>query len=69
MTDTDLLRERINESGLKLTYIANQLNLSYYGLLLKIDNKNEFKAGEVKTLCDLLNIKDLEDRERIFFAK
>lgn len=69
MTDTDLLRERINESGLKLTYIANQLNLSYYGLLLKIDNKNEFKTSEVKTLCDLLSIKDLEDRERIFFAK
>lgn len=68
MTDTNLLRERINKSGLKLTFIANQLNLSYYGLLLKIDNKNEFKTSEVKTICDLLKINDLEDREKIFFA-
>lgn len=68
MTDTKALLEKIEESGLKKTYIAQKLGLSYYGLHLKINNKTEFKTGEVNALCEMLKIDKLEEKERIFFA-
>lgn len=68
MTDSAALRGLIAKRGLKLKYVADAVHLSRYGLQLKIDNKNEFKTSEVAILCGLLNIKSLEDKERIFFA-
>ena len=47
MTDTELLRSKIEEKGLKLNSIASQLGLTYYALSLKISNKSEFKAEEI----------------------
>lgn len=67
MTNTKLLRKYINASGYKLQYIAKQLDITYAGLLKKINNETEFKASEIQILCDLLNI-NVEDRENIFFA-
>ena len=69
MTNSKLLREMIEKKGLKLKFIADKLGLSYYGLQLKIDNKNEFKASEVSALCDMLEISSLKKKEEIFFAK
>ena len=69
MTNTKALREIIRSKGLKLNYIAEKLNLSPYGLSLKIDNKTEFKTGEITALCELLGITTLGEKERIFFAK
>lgn len=66
MTNTNLLNERIDASGLKRGFIAEQLELSAYGLLKKINGENEFKVSEVVKLCRILNISD-EDRDRIFF--
>lgn len=68
MTNSTLLREVIKKSGFKYGYIAKQMNITPYGLQKKIDNKTEFKASEVKILCDLLGINDLNERERIFFT-
>lgn len=56
------------ESGLKKNFIAEQLGLTSYGLKLKTDNVNEFKASEISALCDLLNIKTAKEKESIFFA-
>lgn len=67
MTNTVELRKRINNSGLKLKYIADYLGLTPYGLQKKIDNFNEFKASEIWKLCNLLGITDLETRDVIFF--
>lgn len=67
MTDTSLLRKAISESGLKFSFIAEQLGLSRFGLMKKIDGDNEFKASEIAKLCDILNI-DNKKRDRIFFA-
>lgn len=39
MTDEILLRRKIKEKGLKINFIANELGLSTYGLMLKIQNK------------------------------
>ena len=68
MTNTALLEEKIRKSGLKKSYIAKAIGLSPYGLTLKIQNSNEFKASEIEKLCLLLGIDDLEERSAIFFA-
>ena len=68
MTNTDLLEEKIAQSGLKKSYIAKSMGLSPYGLTLKIQNANEFKASEIEKMCILLGIDDLEERCAIFFA-
>lgn len=69
MTNTTLLKELIAKKGLKLKYVADYLGLSAYGLSKKINNEQEFKVSEVNALCELLNIKDLELKEKIFFVK
>ena len=69
MTDTEKLRELINQKGLKLGYLAKQLGLSAYGLALKINNVHEFNSSEIVSLCDLLEISSLEEKEALFFKK
>lgn len=68
MTNSKRLRDLINKRGFKLKFVAEHLGLSAYGLCLKIDNKSEFKTSEVAALCELLEIKSLEQREAIFFS-
>ena len=68
MTNSKLLREYINRSGLKRTYVAKKLGLSYQGYLNKESGKSEFTQSEIQDLCNLLSITAL-DKERIFFAK
>ena len=69
MTDTKLLEEKIAASGYKKSYIAKAIGLkSAYGLAKKIRNENEFKAGEINALCEILKISSLREKEKIFFA-
>lgn len=68
MTNTKLLNEKIVESGLKRKFIAEKLGLSTYGLQRKIENISEFKASEISALCDILDIKTVTEKEKIFFA-
>lgn len=68
MTNSKELRRLIHDKGLKLQYIAKELGISPYGLSLKINNKNEFKTSEVAVMCELLDIKNLRQKESIFFA-
>ena len=68
MTNTSLLDEYIKRSGLKKSYIIKALDISRYGFSLKCNNKIEFKASEIETLCNLLKI-GTKDRMAIFFAK
>lgn len=68
MTNTKELEKLINNSGLKKTYIAKALKLSRQGFKNKCENKSEFTSTEISTLCSLLNISCLEDKEKIFFA-
>lgn len=67
MTNTELLKAKIEKSGYKLKYIAEQIGITYYGFLKKVNNKTEFKASEIQTLCELLEITG-EEKEKIFFA-
>lgn len=68
MTDTKELREKIEKSGLKLTFIAERCNLTYYGLLKKINNETEFKASEIKALKEVLKL-TTKEANKIFFAE
>lgn len=68
MTDVELLREKIDKSGYKLSYLAKQLGLTPQGFYLKINGTNEFKATEIQKICKILCISDSEEMMRIFFA-
>ena len=67
MTNTVRLNELIKNSGLKKGWIADRLHLSSYGFRRKLWNKSQFKAGEIKVLCELLGIASLEEISDIFF--
>ena len=68
MTNTALLADRIKKSGYRKSYIAKRLGLTAYGFARKVRGDSEFKAAEIATLCELLGIDDLAEKEAIFFA-
>lgn len=66
MTNTELLRKKISEAGLKIGFVADKMHLTYSGLLNKINNRSEFKASEIITLKALLGL-STADVNAIFF--
>ena len=69
MTDTELLKKIIDKSGYKLEYLAEKCGITRQSLSNKILNRNLFNAKEIDILCKELEISDLNDKERIFFAE
>lgn len=69
MTNTVLLKEKIKNSGLKLSFIAEQMGLSRCGLYHKVNNLRPFNQYEIEKLCCLLKITSVNEKEAIFFAK
>ena len=69
MTNTEELEKIIKKSGLKKSYLAKALGLSRQGFKNKCKNITPFTSIEINTLCQLLNITKLTDKERIFFYK
>ena len=69
MTNTDLLLDIIDKSGLKLSFIANYLGISRYTLSKKIHNKSEFLPSEINALCTLLKIEKMKDKINIFLSE
>lgn len=67
MTDTEALRNKISEAGLKLSYVAERIGLTYQGFWKKLNNHSEFKANEIQALSELLKIRT-QEKEKIFFA-
>lgn len=67
MTNTTLLRRKIDESGYKLIFLAEKCGLTYQGFMKKVNNETEFKASEIQTLKELLNL-TTEEVNAIFFA-
>lgn len=68
MTNTDLLREKITESGMTITHIARAIGITREGFYNKLNNKTEFNAPEIEGLKNLLRL-TREERDNIFFAK
>ena len=65
MTNILKLKAAIMESGYNQEQLAKILGLTVSTLNYKINNKREFKAKEIKKLCEVLNISDIKT---IFFA-
>lgn len=68
MTDTMELNRLIRKSGLTKSYIAGKLGITLYGFQMKRENKSQFTAEQIKMLCELLGIKSLREKEKIFFC-
>ena len=68
MTNTNLLEQKIKESGYRIHFIAQKLGISYQALRNKITNSSQFSVPEMLLLCDLLKISD-DLRGAIFFAE
>ena len=69
MVDTELLEEKIVESGKKIGYLAKKLGVSRQYFRMKCNNKADFTNRETNILCEELNITDLTEKEKIFFKK
>lgn len=67
MIDLEKLRNLIDDSGLKMNFIASELNLSRESLYQKLEGKTEFKVSEVQKLTRVLNMSN--DMRNIIFFK
>ena len=54
------LKEKIDKSGYKLSYLADQLGISRFSLRNKLNEKSQFKMSEIKKLAILLKIPNNE---------
>ena len=68
MTNTALLEKLINDSGLKLSFIAQKLGITRQALYKKIKGLVQFTGREIKIMCDLLNLKTWAKIAPVFFA-
>lgn len=68
MTNSKALRELVRSRGLKYKYIADQIGITPYCLARKIDNKTDFKAGEITAFCRAVGGIAPEQQMLIFFG-
>ena len=68
MTNTALLKEKIEKTGLKISFIADFVGVSRQLLWKKINNKTTFDQFEIEKMCNVLKIDSLDEKEAIFFA-
>ena len=69
MTNTALLEKAIRKSGLTKSTIAKEIGLTEKTLERRISGKSGFKASEINTLCNLLNLETPAEATEIFFAE
>ena len=69
MTNTSMLNDLIEKSGLKIGFIADCVGISRQLLWKKINNKSPFNQYEIDSLCEVLQITSLRTKEAVFFAK
>ena len=68
MVNRELLQQKIEESGLKISYIVTKLGISDQAFRNKMNGITSFKLDEIQVLCNVLNLY-AEDRDLIFFAQ
>ncbi|MBQ3584522.1 MAG: helix-turn-helix transcriptional regulator [Lachnospiraceae bacterium] len=66
MTNSQMLKEKICNSGISITYIAEKIGISRESFYKKLNNKTEFKASEMTIIKEVLNL-SVEERDKIFF--
>ncbi len=68
MVNTTLLKEKVKTSGYRPGWLAEQLGITSSAWSLKVNGQRNFSVEEVATLCKLLKIKSLKEKEAIFFS-
>ena len=68
MTNTELLKAKISESGVSAAHIYRKLGISATAFYNKLNNDTQFKPTEISIICGILHI-EKKKKERIFFAK
>lgn len=68
MTNSVLLKEIVKESGLKKTFIAERMGVSYSTYMRKESGKSPFYSDELSIMWSLLNLSEKEVTD-IFFSK
>lgn len=63
----ELLSEKINASGLKKQYIAEEMGITRFGLDNKLKGKNRFYSNEICIIAKLINL-SRDDVMNIFFV-
>ena len=66
--NTQLLEEKIADSGIKVSHIINKLGLSPEGFYKKKRGETPFRIAEIYVLCDLLRISEKE-KSQIFYPE
>ena len=69
VTNTSMLKDIIEKSGLKIGFIADFMGVSRQLLWKKINNQTPFNQYEIDSLCEVLRITSLRTKEAVFFAK
>ena len=66
MTNSELLKETINEKGIKTGFICEKLGISRQALSKRLAAKSDFRADEIAIMCNILNL-SAQDMNAIFF--
>lgn len=66
MTNVTLLRQKIDDSGLKMVYIAEQLGMTPQGLYKKLKDGSDWIFSQVMIIKKLLQLSD-DEVNAIFF--
>lgn len=67
ITDLDLLKEKIKDSKMTMTGLAEKAGILRETLYNKVNGESEFKASEIIALSDALHL-NKNERDEIFFA-
>ena len=68
MTNTTLLKKKINESGLKIKFLAASCNVTERTFNNKLKGRTPFVQDEILVLRNLLHLSD-DELPAIFFAE
>lgn len=68
MTDSKKLKEFISEHGFNVKSLAEKIGISHEALYQKIANERPFKASEIMSISEIMELTS-EERDAIFFAK
>ncbi len=66
--NTQLLEEKIEKSGIKVSFLVKKLGLSREGFYKKKCGQIPFRIAEIYVLCDLLRISEAE-KPLIFYPE
>lgn len=67
MTNTLLLRQKVEESGYKVIYLAEKVKLTPQGFYKKLNDGSDWLYSQVMILKDLLHLAD-DEVDAIFFT-